>query len=485
MSSKTAAERFERTSIVARLALGFIAVAVTLLAGIGFYLDRALARELAAADARELSSRLPLLRRNLERSRSLEELRATPHRFMDAVMGDASLSLVLREPDGRIIATAGSGAKSALALAGAPEALPEERSDRTFAAEREGRRLKVLSHWSRLGDPERTPVNILLALDVTHRAEIVGLYRERIILAMVIAALAAGLLGALVARTGLAPLRSLARRAGAISASRLSERLPTDGVPAELREVAGAFNRTLQRLEDSFRRLSQFSADLAHDLRTPIGNLLGEAQVALNRPRTAAGYESVIASSVEELERINRMIDGMLFLARADDVQASLDLRSVDAGAEVDRLIGYYEGPAAEAGVGIRRVGEITLRADATLFRRAVANLVSNAIAHSPPGSEITVALAAVPDGGAEVAVSNPGPGIPRELLPRVFDRFFRADASRPDSAKGSGLGLAIVKSIAELHGGGIEAQSEPGALTTFRLLFPRGATAGTNRAAR
>ena len=472
---KSAAERFGRTSIVARLALGFIAVAVTLLAGIGLYLDRALEQQLAATDARELASKIPLLRRNLERSRSLEELRAKPNRFMDAVIGNANLSLALREADGRMIASAGGGAEAALALAGAPEAVPGDRAERTLVAARDGRQLRVLTDWSHLGDAAQTPVNIVLGLDVTHRADIVRRYRERIILAVAIAALLAGLLGALVARAGLAPLRSLARRAGAISASRLDERLPAEGVPAELREVAGAFNRTLQRLEDSFRRLSQFSADLAHDLRTPIGNLLGEAQVALNRPRTAAEYEAVIASSVEELERINRMIDGMLFLARSDDVQASLDLRPVDAAAEVDRLIEYYEGLASDAGVGIRRVGGVTLRADATLFRRAIANLVSNAIAHTPPGSEITVALGAVPDGGAEVAVSNPGPGIPRELLPRVFDRFFRADASRPDSARGSGLGLAIVKSIVELHGGGIEARSEPGALTTFRMLFPRG----------
>jgi two-component system heavy metal sensor histidine kinase CusS len=479
---KTAAERLGlgRVSIVARLALGFIAVAVTLLAGIGLYLDRALEQQLAAVSATELASKLPLLRRNLERTRSLEELREKPHRFRDAILGNANLSLTLREADGRIIASAGDNAEEAVALAGPAERVPGDRAERTAVATREGRRLRVLSQWSRLGDSAQTPVNIVLGLDVTHRAEIVRHYRERIILAVAIAALLAGLLGALVARTGLAPLRSLARRAGAISASRLDERLPARGVPAELRELAGAFNRTLQRLEDSFRRLSQFSADLAHDLRTPIGNLLGEAQVALNRPRTAADYEAVIASSVEELERINRMIDGMLFLARSDDVQASLDLRPVDAGAEVDRLIEYYEGLASEAGVGIRRVGEVTLRADATLFRRAIANLVSNAIAHSPPGAEITVALGAVPDGGAEVAVSNPGPGIPRELLPRVFDRFFRADVSRPDSAKGSGLGLAIVKSIVELHGGGIEARSEPGALTTFRMLFPRGGITGT-----
>lgn len=463
-------------SIGARLALGFIAVAVALLAAIGFYLDHALEEQLAADDAHELAGTLPLLRKNLERTRSLEELRAKPHRFLDAVVGNANLSLALRERDGRVIAAAGAGVDGALALAGAPE----DRTERTLIAARDGRRLRVLTQWSELGDPARTPVNVVLGLDVTHRAEIVRRYRERIVLAVAVAALAAGLLGAFVARTGLAPLRSLARRAGAISANRLDQRLPATDAPAEVRELAEAFNRTLQRLEDSFRRLSQFSADLAHDLRTPIGNLLGEAQVALNRPRSAAEYEAVIASGVEELERINRMIDGMLFLARNDDVQASLDLRSVDAGAEVDRLIEYYEGLASDAGVGIRRVGDLTLRADATLFRRSIANLLSNAIAHSPRGSEITVALGAAADGAGEVAVSNPGPGIPRELLPRVFDRFFRADASREASARGSGLGLAIVKSIAELHGGGIEARSEPGAATTFRLLFPRGAMTET-----
>src|SRR5262245_53253234 len=399
---------------------------------------------------------------------------------MDALVGSENLALALREADGQLIASAGSRVDAMLAVAGPPDAAPANGVERTFLAKLQGRRLRVSTDWTRLGDPAETPVNIVIALDVTHRAEIVQRYRMRIVFAVVIAALATGLLGALVARTGLAPLRSSAKRAGAISASRLDERLPAAGVPSELRELASAFNRTLQRLEDSFRRLSQFSADLAHDLRTPIGNLLGEAQVALNRPRTAAEYETVIASSVEELERINRMIDGMLFLARSDDVQASLDMRAVDAGAEVDRLIEYYEGLASEAGVGIRRVGEVTLRADATLFRRAIANLVSNAIAHTPPGSEITVALSAVPDGSVEVAVSNPGPGIPGELLPRVFDRFFRADASRPDSAKGSGLGLAIVKSIVELHGGGIEARSEPGALTTFRMLFPRRAITET-----
>ena len=473
-----------RGSIGARLGMGFIGVAVAALAGIGWYLDHALEAQLAADDVRELESKLPLLRQNLEKSRSLEELRGKPHRFMDAVVGNYNLSLALRDTDGKVIAATGGAVDAALAIAGPPETALDKRVEKTLLARKEGRWLRVLTEWGQLGDMGRTPVNIMLALDVTNRAEVVRQYGARIVFAVAIAAIAAGILGALVARAGLAPIRSLARRAGKISASHLDERLPVDGVPSELRELTDAFNRTLQRLEDSFRRLSQFSADLAHDLRTPIGNLLGEAQVTLTRPRTAAEYQAVLASSVEELERINRMIDGMLFLARSDNVQASLDLQTFNAGAEVDRVIEYYDWLAADAGVSMRRVGELQLRADATLFRRAVANLVSNAIAHSDRGGEVTVAVRQASDGSGEVFVTNPGPGIPPQLLPRVFDRFFRADASRLDSAKGSGLGLAIVKSIVELHGGGIEAHSEPGALTTFRMLFPRatppGATAIT-----
>ena len=464
-------------SIGTRLVAGFIAVAAVVLAGSGFYLDRALEDQLAADDARELAGKLPLLRKNLERSRSLSELRDKPHRFMDALVGNENLALALREADGQLIASAGSRVDGLLAIAGPPDSAPANGAERTFLVKYQGHLLRVSTDWARLGDAAQTPVNVVLALDVSHRAEIAQRYRMRIVFAVAMAALAAGLLGALVARTGLAPLRSFARRAGAISASRLDERLPAAGVPAELRELADAFNRTLQRLEDSFRRLSQFSADLAHDLRTPIGNLLGEAQVALSRRRTEGEYQSVLASSVEELERINRMIEGMLFLARTDNVQASLDLQTLDAAAEVDRLIEYYEGPAAEAGVAVRRAGALALQADAALFRRAISNLLANAIAHSTPRGEISVTLHAGLDGEGEIAVTNSGPGIPPQALPRVFDRFFRVDASRLDSAKGSGLGLAIVKSIVELHGGGVEAQSEPGALTTFRMFFPRPAS--------
>jgi two-component system heavy metal sensor histidine kinase CusS len=270
----------------------------------------------------------------------------------------------------------------------------------------------------------------------------------------------------------------MARRAGAISAARLGERLPEDGVPPELQGLSAAFNQTLEHLEDSFRRLSQFSSDLAHDLRTPIGNLMGEAQVALRRARTAEEYQAVLASAVEEYERLNRMIEDMLFLARADNAQAALHRAALEVGAEVDRVAEYYEGLLAERGVALKLQGKAALWADPDLLRRALSNLVSNAIVHTPAGGEIEVALAQDEDGSVRIEVSNPGPGIPAQALPHVFDRFFRVDAARGGSENGSGLGLAIVQSIMRLHGGSATAYSVPGECTTFVLDFPPHASA-------
>jgi two-component system heavy metal sensor histidine kinase CusS len=458
-------------SIAVRLAAGFIAVVLAALAGIGYYLDHALQTELRAHDMRGLAGKLALFRHQLGEARSLDAVRAESHGYVDMTVGYKQLSLALRDASGAILASGGDHVADALAAVGPPA---PSSPDRTSSVERSDLGLRVLAGEVRLGDAANTAIEAVIALEVTDRRAMTARYRAHTVLAVAIAAFAAGLLGILVARAGLAPVQALAHRAGSISVSHLDKRLPAENVPTELRELTDAFNRTLQRLDESFRRLSQFSADLAHDLRTPLGNLLGEAQVALSRPRSVDEYQAVLASSIEELERIHRMIDAMLFLARTDNVQASLHPQTFDAGAEVDRVAEYYEAVAAEAGVTIRRAGELTVHADRALFQRAVANLVSNAIAHTPPGGEITCTLRDRSDGSAEIAVSNPGPGIPPELLARVFDRFFRCDESRLDSAKGSGLGLAIVKSIMQVHGGRVEAQSEPGKVTAFRLIFGR-----------
>ena len=463
-------------SLTARLTVGFVALLAAAHIGICIYLDYALQTEFLGEDRRELGSQAQFVRHVVAERRSLREVQADP-RLLEAKALHARLDFALRDAQGRMVESSYNAGW--LIDAGASATPVSGRiSDPLRTVVRDERVWRVLLSEASLGDEPRTPVAVVVGVDVTEREDFARRYRSRLAIAAVVAVAAAALVGLPLVRTALAPLNLMARRAGAISAARLGERLPEDGVPPELQGLSAAFNQTLEHLEDSFRRLSQFSSDLAHDLRTPIGNLMGEAQVALRRARTAEEYQAVLASAVEEYERLNRMIEDMLFLARADNAQAALHRAALEVGAEVDRVAEYYEGLLAERGVALKLQGKAALWADPDLLRRALSNLVSNAIVHTPAGGEIEVALAQDEDGSVRIEVSNPGPGIPAQALPHVFDRFFRVDAARGGSENGSGLGLAIVQSIMRLHGGSATAYSVPGECTTFVLDFPPHASA-------
>jgi two-component system heavy metal sensor histidine kinase CusS len=169
------------------------------------------------------------------------------------------------------------------------------------------------------------------------------------------------------------------------------------------------------------------------------------------------------------------MIEKMLFLARAENAQVALHRDNISVGLELKRIAGYFEGMANETGVTLDVDASGVLVADGDLFRRAVSNLVANALRHTPSGGHVTIRGHEQEPGKFAVAVSNPGSGIPPEHLPRIFDRFYRVDDSRGESQSSSGLGLAIVKSIVNLHGGSVRVESIPNGLTTFSLIFPRG----------
>ncbi|HEY3598941.1 MAG TPA: heavy metal sensor histidine kinase [Paraburkholderia sp.] len=226
-------------------------------------------------------------------------------------------------------------------------------------------------------------------------------------------------------------------------------------------------------LDDSFTRLGQFSSNLAHDMRTPLTNLLAQAQVALSRPRTADEYREVIESGVDEYQRLSRMIDDMLFLARSDSAQGQLPIQTFDAIEEAARVAGYYEPMAEDAQVDIEVSGAGAVDANALLYQRALSNLLSNALAHAPAGSTITVHCTLTAN-GTVLAVSDTGPGIDPLHSERIFERFYRVDPARNHSASGTGLGLAIVKSIMLIHGGECGVGSEPNVRTTFWLRFPK-----------
>jgi two-component system heavy metal sensor histidine kinase CusS len=337
------------------------------------------------------------------------------------------------------------------------------------------------------GHPARS-VLVALEVDTLHTSEVRRRDRRNLLIGMAIAAVLASTMGLWIARRIVISGRRFGAAAGRIGARALDERLPLDDSPVELVESTMAFNHMLDRLQNAFERLSAFSSDLAHDLRTPVGNLLGEAQVALSRPRSAAEYRAVLESAVEEYERLSRMIGNMLFLANADNEQAALSAGWMDIALALDRVIGYFELLAEERGVVLERSMRPTLAvalriwADETMLVRALSNLVSNALRHAESGSRVEIAARVEPAGGCRIEVSNTGAPIPPAQQARIFERFYRGDASRHGSSSGSGLGLAIVRSIMDLHAGTATVSSAPGQRTVFILRFPPQPAATTGR---
>jgi len=283
--------------------------------------------------------------------------------------------------------------------------------------------------------------------------------------------LASGFIAVTVTKRGLRPVGEMTRSLGRIGPTHLKERVTPADWPRELQPLATAFDDMLKRLDDSFTRLSQFSADLAHELRTPIANMMGEAQVTLTRDRTAAEYRETIESTIAECERLSRIVDNLLFVARVDAAREPIARKRFDARAAVEKIAAFYQTIADDHHVTISCSGNGEVYADPDLFERALANLLDNALRFTPENGSIQITLSDH-EADFEVAVSDSGCGIAPEHLPRVFDRFYRAESSR--SSDGAGLGLALVKSIVDLHGGSATIQSEIGSGTTVTLRFPK-----------
>jgi len=282
--------------------------------------------------------------------------------------------------------------------------------------------------------------------------------------------LSAASIAIIVTKRGLRPLEQMTRSLGRVGPTHLKERVAPGSWPSELQPLAIAFDDMLKRLDDSFTRLSQFSADLAHELRTPVANMMGEAQVALTRERTAAEYRETIESTIGECERLSRIVDNLLFVARVDAAREPIARKRFDARKAVEKIAAFYQTAAEDRHVTITCSGQGQIYADPDLFERAVGNLLDNALRFAPDRGSIQVAVSKHSN-DFEVAISDNGCGIAAEHLPRVFDRFYRAESSR--TSDGAGLGLALVKSIVELHGGSASIQSEMGRGTTVKLTFP------------
>jgi heavy metal sensor kinase len=301
---------------------------------------------------------------------------------------------------------------------------------------------------------------------------------DRLLLALLIAsplAVIVSLLGGwFLAGRALRPVDSITHAAQRIAAGDLTQRIMTPRSTDEIGRLASTFNNMIARLEVSFRQIRQFSADASHELRTPLTITKGETELALRRPRGAEDYRQVLESNLEEIDRMSRIVDELLFLSRADLGEIKLK----QAPVQLDELVREIQQQALVLGKDrqvetvVKDIAPMMVSGDDLRLRELLLNLIDNAIKYSHPGD--TVELSLVPNGQkGEFSVKDQGIGISLEDQPRIFDRFYRTDSARSHSTKGTGLGLSISKWIVETHKGSIRVQSMPNHGSCFTVLLP------------
>ncbi|MEQ5317641.1 Cu(+)/Ag(+) sensor histidine kinase [Providencia vermicola] len=272
---------------------------------------------------------------------------------------------------------------------------------------------------------------------------------------------------------GLKPLKEVSDKIKNVTSENLSIRLDPTSVPKELKQLTESFNQMIVKIEDVFVRQTNFSADIAHEMRTPITNLMTETQISLNKNRTKEELVEVLYSNLEEYNRLSRMISDMLFLAQADDNMLIPEKKLIHIKAEIELIFDYFEYLAEDNEIKLKLIGDAEpIMADKDMLRRAITNLISNAIRYTPKGDSVSINISNIKN-GIELIISNPGVKIPEEHLPKLFDRFYRVDKSRQRKNEGSGIGLAIVKSIILAHKGYITVSSDDYS-TRFTLILPK-----------
>jgi two-component system, OmpR family, heavy metal sensor histidine kinase CusS len=453
-----------RMSLTSRLSwLFMLAVsAVLLVAGLSFYhLSQA---HFKAIDQHTLSEKLQateLILQQLPAPAQFEQARPAlrnllgAHRDLSALITDSEGRVLLAEPPSLRIASAQPGAGDG----------------HIWQWQEQQRMFRGLSKTLRLPG-QSSAIRVMLVLDVSPHMVFFSLLQQWFWLGLLISAVLSAGLGWLVASNGLRPLREVTRLATAVSAQSLTQRIALAPIPHELQQLVSSFNAMLARLEDAFVRLSNFSADIAHELRTPLSTLTTHTEVVLAHPRAQGEYEETLYANLDDLRHMSRMIDDMLFLAKADNGLMVPAQQPVALHRLGQKLLDYYQILADESGIQLTLRGAATVPGDEPMLHRAMANLLSNALRYTPAGKSIRVSIRQ--QGTVTVlTVSNPGEPIDAQHLERLFDRFYRADpARREGNASNAGLGLAIARSIVLAHRGRIYCSSNAG-VTEFSIELP------------
>lgn len=454
--------------MAARIALASAFLGLLITGGaivVGFY---ALTQQLDARSEAELLGKRDLLLHVLSEIPSPEAINQNKHRFDDLLIGHDDLHLALVDPaSGQSVASFSPIAQQSVP---ALDASPASSTSVHAWTAPTGERLNAIRSTSPVADGK--PVRYYLSLDRRHDSRLLAGFMKAALVGWPMLLLIVALGAWLTARTSLAPLRRFHRLAASIGAQSLSQRISSSGLPTELYGLAEEFNGMMERIDAGYRRLQDFSGELAHEMRTPVATLMGRTQVALSHTRTSAEFREVLEGNVEELERLSRLISDMLFIARADHNESPLQREPVELAEEAQRVADFLSLIAEERGVVVEVTGAAIVMADHLLVESAITNLLSNAIRHAFANSKINVVIAALGD-STTLAVTNQGEGIAPTHLERIFDRFYRIDSARTRLDGGTGLGLAIVRSIMSAHGGQVTAHSWPDGETTFTLIFP------------
>ena len=317
---------------------------------------------------------------------------------------------------------------------------------------------------------------VLYAFDASDTMASIGSFALILIAGIPVALFLALLGGFFLAGRALSPVKDITRKAQEITAESLSERLPVDNPHDEIGHLAGVFNETLGRLESSFEQLRRFTADASHELRTPLTSIRSVGEVALKKPMDENAYREAIGSMLEDTERLTRLVDNLLVLARGDAGKAKLNKTLVDLGALIREVVEELRVLAEEKNQDLAASIEknVEVKIDKETMRLALSNILHNAILYTQAGGKVDVRMAPRSDGeGLVIEISDNGPGIPESERIRVFERFYRIDKARSRAAGGAGLGLAIARWAVEINGGTISFRDKDGPGTLCRIILP------------
>ncbi len=432
--------------IAAQLTLGLGLISLVVFATAAMLLQRTLASELEAADRLELRGKVGVVRHFIDEFARARDLRALHHHFDDLLIGHKRLSIRVQAADATdIYRGAGLAVESATDAQGFGQVV-----------DRDGTPFATLQ--SVLGEDSPWPGGMIhLGLDTRPRNELLLRHRNALLSICALGLVLTVALSAIAIWRGLAPVKHLSQQAGRITAHSLDMRLIDHRNATELNGLVESFNAVLDRLETAYRQMEAFSANVAHELRTPLATLVSGSQLMLSGPRTHSELKEAIGSNLEELQQMSQLVNDMLFLARADQGGRADGLASADLAAEADRTLHYCQPLLDDAELSATRLGTATLHCNTALMQRALLNLLVNAVRHTARGLCIVVRIE---QQGAcvRLTVENPAPPIPEHVRARMFDRFFRGDDARPRAGASHGLGLTIVAAIARMHGGSVFA---------------------------